>query len=149
MLSMVAMGHAINPLIYKTLPYDGENDFTPISLIATFPQLVLVHPAVKARSLGELIALAKARSPLTYASGGNGSSQHLAGAVRAHGRPHPHACGLQGRQSRAAEMDTTKGVVAQQGGEMVASMPEQFATFIEAERRRYADIVREAGMLVE
>jgi tripartite-type tricarboxylate transporter receptor subunit TctC len=84
-LSMVAMGHAINPLIYKKLPYDGDNDFVPISLIATFPQLVLVHPQLKANTLGELLALAKAASPpVTYASGGNGSSQHLAGALFAH-----------------------------------------------------------------
>ena len=84
-LSVVAMGHAINPLIYKKLPYDGEKDFTPISLIATFPQLVLVNPAVKAQTLPELLQLAKTASPpLTYASGGNGSSQHLAGALLAH-----------------------------------------------------------------
>lgn len=84
-LSVVAMGHAINPLIYKKLPYDGVNDFTPISLLATFPQLVLVHPSVKANTLQELIELAKTASPpLTYASGGNGSSQHLAGALFAH-----------------------------------------------------------------
>jgi tripartite-type tricarboxylate transporter receptor subunit TctC len=84
-LSMVAMGHAINPLLYKKLPYDGERDFTPISLIATFPQLVLVKPALKANTLPELLALAKsATPPLTYASGGNGSSQHLAGALLAH-----------------------------------------------------------------
>ena len=84
-LSTVAMGHAINPLIYKKLPYDGVNDFTPISLLATFPQLVLVHPSLPARTLGELIALAKTSpKPLTYGSGGNGSSQHLAGALFAH-----------------------------------------------------------------
>lgn len=84
-LSVVAMGHAINPLIYKKLPYDGEKDFTPISLIATFPQLVLVNPTVKANMLPELIQLARTASPpLTYASGGNGSSQHLAGALLAH-----------------------------------------------------------------
>lgn len=84
-LSVVAMGHAINPLIYKKLPYDGDKDFTPISLIATFPQLVLVHPQVKANTLSELLALAKAAAPpVTYASGGNGSSQHLAGALLAH-----------------------------------------------------------------
>ncbi|MDP1837598.1 MAG: tripartite tricarboxylate transporter substrate binding protein [Reyranella sp.] len=84
-LSVVAMGHAINPLIYKKLPYDGVNDFTPISLIATFPQLVLVNPAVKANTLPELIQLARTASPpVTYASGGNGSSQHLAGALLAH-----------------------------------------------------------------
>ena len=84
-LLMVAMGHAINPLLYKKLPYDGIADFTPISLIATFPQLVLVRPALKANTIAELIALAKSASPpLTYASGGNGSSQHLAGALFEH-----------------------------------------------------------------
>jgi tripartite-type tricarboxylate transporter receptor subunit TctC len=84
-LSTVAMGHAINPLIYKKLPYDGVNDFTPISLLATFPQLVLVHPSLPVKTLGELIDLAKkSPKPLTYGSGGNGSSQHLAGALFAH-----------------------------------------------------------------
>ncbi|MCX7364667.1 MAG: tripartite tricarboxylate transporter substrate-binding protein, partial [Alphaproteobacteria bacterium] len=58
---------------------------TPISLLGTFPQLVLVHPNVPARTLGELIAVAKSSpKPLTYGSGGNGSSQHLAGALFAH-----------------------------------------------------------------
>ena len=84
-LSTVAMGHAINPLIYKKLPYDGVNDFTPISLLATFPQLVLVHPSLPVKTLAELIDLArKSPKPLNYGSGGNGSSQHLAGALFAH-----------------------------------------------------------------
>ena len=80
-LELVAMGHATNPLVYKHLPYDSDKDFTPVSLIATFPQLVMVNPKVPASSLKELLALAKKASPqLTYASGGNGSSQHFAGA---------------------------------------------------------------------
>lgn len=84
-LSTVAMGHAINPLIYKKLPYDGTADFTPISLLATFPQLVLVHPSLPVKTLADLIALARSSpKPLTYGSGGNGSSQHLAGALFAH-----------------------------------------------------------------
>jgi len=84
-LLFVAMGHATNPLIYKNLPFDADKDFTPISLIATFPQLVMVHPSVPANSLAQLISLAKTASPpLTYASGGNGSSQHLAGALFVH-----------------------------------------------------------------
>src|SRR4029453_8796378 len=81
---MLSMGHAINPLIYRKLPYDGERDFTPISLMATFPQLVLGKPALKANTLTELLALARSSTPpITYASGGNGSSQHLAGALLA------------------------------------------------------------------
>lgn len=233
-LSVVAMGHAINPLIYKKLPYDGDKDFTPISLIATFPQLVLVKPALKAGTLSELLALAKsATPPITYASGGNGSSQHLAGALLAHmagvtvthvaykgGNPaqldlmagnvdmmitQPNSkdlvttgkmralavssskrssfypdlptvdeAGVTGYQSvawyglvgpkdmpsdlvkkiadeavRAAATEGAKSIVAQQGGDMVASTSAAFAEFILAERKRYETIVRDAGMTVE
>ena len=78
-LLMVAIGHAINPSLQKNLPYDSEKDFQPISLTAILPLLLAVHPAVKANSVQELIALAKsAPKPLNYASGGIGSSQHLA-----------------------------------------------------------------------
>ena len=45
-LLFVAIGHAINSLIYRKLPYDTQNDFTPISLAATYTQLVIVHPSV-------------------------------------------------------------------------------------------------------
>ena len=82
-LLFVAMGHAINSLIYKKLPYDTERDFTPVTLAALYSQLVLVHPSVPARNLKELIGLAKAKR-LTFASGGVGSSQHLAGALFSH-----------------------------------------------------------------
>lgn len=82
-LLFVAMGHAVNSLIYKKLPYDTERDFTPVTLAALYSQLVLVHPSVPARSVKELIALAKSKR-LTYASGGIGSSQHLAGALFSH-----------------------------------------------------------------
>jgi tripartite-type tricarboxylate transporter receptor subunit TctC len=84
-LSTVAMGHAVNPLIYAKMPYDGVNDFTSISLLATFAQLVLVHPSLPVRTLQEFVDYArKSSKPLTYGSGGNGSSQHLAGALFAH-----------------------------------------------------------------
>ncbi len=233
-LSVVAMGHAVNPLIYKRLPYDGNKDFTPISLIATFPQLVLVHPSVKAKTLAELIALAKSSSqPMTYASGGNGSSQHLAGALFTHmaglnmthvaykgGNPaqldlmagnvnmmimQPNSkevvtsgklralavssakrssyypdlptvdeAGVKGYQSvawyglvgpknmppdvvkkiadvavKAAATEGVKAIIDQQGGDIVASSPAEFAAFITAEQKRYDTIVRESGMTVE
>jgi tripartite-type tricarboxylate transporter receptor subunit TctC len=84
-LSTVAMGHAVNPLIYAKMPYDGVNDFTSISLLATFAQLVLVHPSLPVKTLQEFIDYAKkSPKPLNYGSGGNGSSQHLAGALFAH-----------------------------------------------------------------
>jgi tripartite-type tricarboxylate transporter receptor subunit TctC len=233
-LELVAMGHATNPLVYKRLPFDSDKDFTPVSLIATFPQLVMVNPKVPAKTLAELLALAKKVSPpMTYASGGNGSSQHFAGALFTHmagltmthvpykgGNPalqdlmagnvdmmiiQPTSpsqvtsgqvralavssktrsasyrdvptvdeAGVPGYQSvawyglvgpkgmsnqileklsaavvKAAHSSAVTGVVAQQGGEVVASTPQEFADFIQAERTRYAPIVREAGMMVE
>jgi tripartite-type tricarboxylate transporter receptor subunit TctC len=233
-LELVAMGHATNPLVYQRLPFDSDKDFTPISLIATFPQLVMVNPKVPARTLGELLALAKKASPpMTYASGGNGSSQHFAGALFTHmaGLTMTHVpykggnpalqdliagnvdmmiiqpttpsqvtsgqvrvlavsskqrsasyrdvptvdeAGVPGYQSvawyglvgpkgmpiqileklsaavvKAAHTSAVTGVVANQGGDVVASTPQEFADFIQAERTRYAPIVREAGMMVE
>ena len=70
--------HAINPSLYKTMPFK-ESDFAPIIQIADVPQLLVVHPSVPAKSVAELIALAK-REPqrLSYSSAGSGSVIHLA-----------------------------------------------------------------------
>lgn len=84
-LLFVAIGHAINPLLQKKLPYDTTKDFAPVSLVAVLPLVLTVHPTVKANSVPELIALAKSSAkPLNYASGGVGSSQHLATALLIH-----------------------------------------------------------------
>lgn len=81
-LLFVAIGHAINPLLQKNLPYDTQKDFTPVSLAAVLPLIVSVHPTVPVANVKELIALAKTGPRrLNYASGGVGSSQHLATAL--------------------------------------------------------------------
>ncbi len=70
--------HAINAALYRKLSYDPVRDFTPISLIAYMPFVLLTHPAVPAKNAGELIALAKARpGQLNYASAGIGGPTHL------------------------------------------------------------------------
>ena len=70
---------AINPAMMSNLGYDPVRDFTPVSQIVSMPQLLVVHPSVKAGTLKELIALAKARpGELNYSSSGSGSSSHLA-----------------------------------------------------------------------
>lgn len=71
----------VNPHLYK-LPFDPQRDLAPVTLIATAPLLVVVHPALPVKSLNDLIALAK-RQPgkLSYSSAGVGSSNHLAGAL--------------------------------------------------------------------
>lgn len=69
---------AINVSIYKYLPYNPLTDFTPISLVASFPNMLVVHPSLPARSIRELIRLARARpGQLTFASSGAGSTTHL------------------------------------------------------------------------
>ncbi len=74
--------HAINPHLYPDMPYDAEKSFVPIVLVATLPNLLVVHPSVPAKDVGELIALAKAKpGELAFASGGNGTTHHLAGEL--------------------------------------------------------------------
>src|SRR5215212_9629361 len=69
----------INPNLYRKLPYDTLKDFTPVSLVANTPLIVVVHPSLPARTIRELVALAKARpGELVYASSGNGSTVQLA-----------------------------------------------------------------------
>jgi len=69
----------VNPAVYKTLPFDPVKDFATISVPVTYGQLLAVHPSVPAKSVAELVALAKQKN-LTYASGGNGSPSHLSSA---------------------------------------------------------------------
>ncbi|MEA3153250.1 MAG: hypothetical protein QOK44_839 [Betaproteobacteria bacterium] len=76
---------AISPAIYQKLPYDTLRDFAPITLAASSPNLMVVHPSVPVKSIREMIALAKSRAnqddPILYASGGNGTNGHLATAL--------------------------------------------------------------------
>lgn len=70
---------SINPVMYRKLPYDPFRDFVAITLVASFPSLLTVHPSLPVRSVRELITLARAKpGQLNYASSGNGSGSHLA-----------------------------------------------------------------------
>jgi len=73
--------HAINPSIYRKLPF-RESDFAPIIQLASVPQVLVVHPSLPVRNVKELIALAKSRpGELTYGSSGSGAFNHLTGAL--------------------------------------------------------------------
>ncbi|MBC7782181.1 MAG: tripartite tricarboxylate transporter substrate binding protein [Proteobacteria bacterium] len=79
-LLMTASTHAINPSLFRKLPYDPIKDFAPIGMVATGPNILVVHPSVPVKSVKELIALARKRpGELTFASAGIGSTTHLAG----------------------------------------------------------------------
>lgn len=82
-LFMIHIGtHAINPHLLPKLNYDAVKDFIPVTELARVPNLLVVSPLVPARSVQELVALAKAKpGTFFYASPGNGSSGHLAGEL--------------------------------------------------------------------
>ncbi|MGQ0524612.1 MAG: Bug family tripartite tricarboxylate transporter substrate binding protein [Betaproteobacteria bacterium] len=74
--------HAINPSLYSSLPYDNIKSFEPVSLVATATIILVLHPSLPAKSVKELIALAKSKpGELTFGSPGNGTPQHLAGEL--------------------------------------------------------------------
>ena len=77
-LLFVASTLALNSVLYKKVPYDPVRDFAPITLAATAPNVLVVHPAVPAKTLAELLALAKKKpGSLTYGSAGIGTSPHM------------------------------------------------------------------------
>ena len=78
-LMLDATNHAVNPSLLAKLPYDPDKAFAPVTLLALFPNVVLVHPANPVSSIRELIAKIKAEpGKIAFASSGNGSAQHLA-----------------------------------------------------------------------
>jgi len=79
---MITTTFAINPSLYRKLPYDPQRDFTAVTQLNAQPNIVVVGPTFSARSVKDLIALAKAkRGELTFASPGAGSAPHLAGEL--------------------------------------------------------------------
>jgi tripartite-type tricarboxylate transporter receptor subunit TctC len=78
-LLMGGVPHAISMSLYRKLGYDFAKDLSPVAMIASFPSAIVLHPSLPARSIKELIALAKAQpGQLNYGSAGNGSPNHLA-----------------------------------------------------------------------
>ena len=81
-LIVVASGHATNPLLYPKIPYDTFKDFTPISLLASSPNILLVRADSPFRTLADMIAEARAKpGSLSFAHAGTGTSTHLAGEL--------------------------------------------------------------------
>lgn len=81
-LMMSSASVAVNVSLYSKLPFDARKDFAPISVVASAPIVIVVHPAVPARNVRELVALAKTRKGgLNYGSNGTGTTSHLAGEL--------------------------------------------------------------------
>jgi tripartite-type tricarboxylate transporter receptor subunit TctC len=81
-LLMAINNHAINASLYQKLPYDPIKDFAPISLVVTYPHILVVHPSLPARSVRDLVRLARSNpGQINYASSGNGTGAHFAGEL--------------------------------------------------------------------
>jgi tripartite-type tricarboxylate transporter receptor subunit TctC len=81
-LFTISNTHFVSAALYKKLPYDSLNDFTPITQMTSAPNVLVVHPSLPVKSVKELVALARSRPrQIDYASSGNGSTQHLTGAL--------------------------------------------------------------------
>ena len=78
LLMGTASTHGINSAVYKSLPYDAVKDFAPVTIVASTPNIIAVHPSVSAKNLQELLALAKAQpGKLNYGSTSLGGSPHM------------------------------------------------------------------------
>jgi tripartite-type tricarboxylate transporter receptor subunit TctC len=74
--------HAINVTLYSKLPYDPVKDFSPITMLATLPNMLVIHPSIPASSVQELVAFLKANpNRHSFGSAGNGTSQHMSGEL--------------------------------------------------------------------
>lgn len=81
-LLLDASSFAVNPALFPKLPYDNEKSFVPIAVLAQFPNVLVCTPSYEAKSVADVVRLARARpDAIAYASSGNGSAQHLAGAL--------------------------------------------------------------------
>jgi tripartite-type tricarboxylate transporter receptor subunit TctC len=81
-LLMMSLTFAVNPSLFRKLPYDTEKDLTPVTLVASAPLMLVVHPSVPAKSVQELVAYAKGNpGKLNFGSGGPGTTPHLAGEM--------------------------------------------------------------------
>ena len=81
-LMLDASSYSVNPSLFPKLPYDPNKDFKTLAVLAQYPNVLLVNPSFPAKSVKDLVAMAKAKpNSISYASSGNGPAQHLAGAL--------------------------------------------------------------------
>ena len=79
---MMSLTFAVNPSLFRKLPFDTARDFVPVTMVASAPLMLVVHPSVPAKSVAELVAYARANpNKLNFGSGGPGATPHLAGEM--------------------------------------------------------------------
>ena len=115
--------HAINSSLYPRIGFDPIRDFTPVTLIATLPLALIIHPSVPAKNVSELIAYAKVRpGQLNFASAGNGGPTHLTGELFKTSA-HIEIVHVPYKGNAAALLDLIAGRVQMMFSNMLTSMP--------------------------
>ncbi len=119
---------AINPGLYAKLPYDPVRDFAPVVLVGTGPNVLVVHPSLPARSIGELISLAKAHpGKLSYA-----------------GTPKPIIATLNAVIAKVMMRIDVGQQLAAQGYEPLTSTPEELAARVTSDIAKWSKVIRDA-----
>ena len=160
---MVPAGYAAYPSLYKRLPFDQTRDLAPVSRLASGPLVLVVHPSLPAKSVKELIALARKRpGEINFGTSGAGTLPHLS-AELFNSLSKINMVHVPYRGAGAAVTDVLAGRVpvyfmnilqlpeltkrlAQDGMTVVASTPEQFNEFLKRETAKYARIIEAAGI---
>jgi len=165
-----------NTLMYSKVPYNVLKDFEAISILSTTPSFVSVHPSVPARSVRELLALARPRpGALNYAGAGTGTNPHIAGELfnllgkvniqavqfkgggpalfvawfvlaAPKGTPREIILALNDHFRKAMASPDTIKRFEAEGLDVVGSSPERAAATMESELKKYAVLIRERGM---
>src|SRR5205814_210978 len=128
---------AMAPGLYgSNAGYDPRKDFAPIGLIASYQQILVVHPSLPVRSIADLITLAKKEpGKITYATAGVGSGSHISTELLT------SMAGINTGGVRARSAD--------EGGESLAGTPEQQAADIDQEETKWGALVRKLGLRAE
>lgn len=138
-LAIVGQPHVTNTLIHAKKPYDALKDFTSIGLVASIPNVIVIGNGVQAKTVGELVALAKAKpGTLNLGSAGVGSSSHLAGEM------FQAAAGIQ--SVHVLKDADTHDRFQKQGADPAPGSPEAFRKLQADEYVRLGKLIKEIGM---
>ena len=144
-IGVVSSSHAINPSLYKKLPYDTLPDFAPVTLIVSGPGLLVVHPSVPAKTVEELVAFAKSRpGQIYYASAGDGTPPHLAAELFK-----SIVAKLHQETARAVHLPEIRDKFLEQGLDPVGNRPEEFAAIISADVAKWSKVVAASGAKID
>ena len=157
-LFQVNVANAIGATLYPRLNYSLVGDFAPVTQLATTPYVLLAHPSVPAKSMRELVALAKARpGQLNYASAGAGSATHLSGEllkslaavnivhVPYRGTGPAVTALLSGEIVRILGLPDVREQLKGQGLDPVGGTTEQFGAYIKVEIAKWGKVVAASG----